>query len=73
MSSEQILMGTAVAVLCGLGLWKGRWFLENTAKGRRMVRWFGPRRALWVLQLLLGMGALFGILLAADLIRPMQW
>jgi len=73
MSGEQILMGMAVAVLCGLGLWKARWFLENTEKGRRMVRWFGPRRALWVLQLLFGAGALFGILLAADVIRPVRW
>lgn len=73
MSGEQILMGTAVAILCGLGLWKDHWFLENTEKGRRMVRWFGPCRALLLLQLLFGVGVLFGILLATDVIRPVQW
>ena len=73
MSGDQILMGTVVAVLCGLGLWKDRWFLEHTEKGQRMVRWFGPRRALLILQLLLGAGAMFGILLATNVIRPVQW
>ena len=70
---DQILMGITVAVLCGLGLWKERWFLEQTEKGRRLVRWFGPRRALLILRLLFGAGTLFGILLATDVIRPIGW
>jgi hypothetical protein len=70
---EQIFIGTATAALCVFGLANSRWILENTKKGARLCRWFGPTRAIWVLRGLLGLGAIFGGLLAADFIRPLQW
>jgi hypothetical protein len=73
MPNEQVLMGIFVALLCAAGLWHEQWFLANTRKGQRLVGWFGLHRAALVLRLLLGIGVLFGILLAADVIRPVRW
>lgn len=73
MPNEQILMGFAVAALCAAGLWKDRWFLANTKKGRRLAAWLGETKALWVLRGLFGVGILFGLLLAGDVIRPVHW
>ncbi len=73
MSKEQALLGLVVAILCAVGLWKERWFYENTKKGRRLARWFGETRGLWILRWLLIAGAAFGLLLAANIIRPVRW
>jgi hypothetical protein len=74
MPRDQLLMGIAVASVCLLGLWKDRWFLANTKKGKQFARWFGEERGLWALRILFGVGALFGVLLASDIIRPIaQW
>jgi hypothetical protein len=70
---EQVLIGVTVALLCGLGLWHDRWLLSGTRKGQRLVGWFGEQRGLWVLRVLLVSGALFGLLLATDVIRPVRW
>lgn len=66
-------MGVLIVGMCLFGLWQEAWLLENSRYGRRLVIWFGAiggRRALR--GLLIG-GVLFGILLAADVIRPMHW
>lgn len=73
MSRDQVVMGLGIALLCVTGLWNGRWFLEHTRKGQRLVGTFGDVRALWVLRFLFVAGAAFGLLLAADVIRPIQW
>ncbi len=73
MPKEQILIGAVIAVLCGIGLCKDRWFLTNTKKGRQLIDRFGQRHAIWVLRLLFGAGAVFGILFASGVIRPVQW
>jgi hypothetical protein len=73
MSKEQAILGVMVAALCALGLWNERWFYENTKKGRRLARWFGETRGLWILRSLFIAGAAFGILLAANVIRPVPW
>jgi hypothetical protein len=73
MIPTQTAMGLAVVALCFFGLLHNRWLLENSRYGRRLVTKFGQtggRRAL--LGLLMG-GVVFGILLAADAIRPIQW
>jgi hypothetical protein len=70
---EQIFIGVATALLCVIGLVKSRWILENTRKGARLGRWFGPRRAIWVLRGLLGLGVIFGGLLAVNVVKPLQW
>lgn len=70
---EQIFIGAATALLCLIGLVNGRWILDNTKKGQRLANWFGPVRAIWVLRVLLMLGAVFGVLLAADVIEPVQW
>ena len=71
--NEQQFMGAAVALLCGIGWYHQRWLITETAKGRRLVQWFGNRGGIWVLRGLLGTGIVFGSLLANDVIRPMRW
>lgn len=66
-------MGVAIVAACLLLLFKERWFLAETAKGRRLVQWFGELQALWVLRGLLLIIAVLGSLLAAGIIRPIRW
>ena len=70
---EQILIGALVALLAAHGLWKARWLLEQTRKGQRLTHWLGFERALITLRVILLLGALFGILLATNVIRPIRW
>ncbi len=73
MIATQTTIGAVVVGLCLFGMWHDRWLLENSRYGRRLVNVFGEiggRRALFVL---LAAGIVFGILLAADIIRPIQW
>jgi len=71
--NEQIFIGSSVAVICATGLWKSRWFLENTSKGQRIVKMMGEHRAIWFWRVLLILGILFGTSLAAGIINPIQW
>ena len=73
MDDHHLLMGSLVAALCVLGLWQARWLLERTRKGQRVADWLGESRGLLVLRLLFAAGAVFGVLLAAGIIRPVQW
>ena len=73
MSREQAILGAAIALLCAGGLWKDRWLFEQTKKGRRLARWCGETRGLWVLRSLFVLGAAFGVLLATNVIRPVRW
>ena len=73
MPREQIFIGITVAVLFAAGLCKDRWFLTHTKKGKRLVGWFGEDNAIWVLRGLFGLGVLFGLLLAMNVIRPVRW
>ena len=73
MPGHQIFIGVAFALLCLLGLWREKWLLTNSGHGQRLTRWFGEARARWVLRALLIAGAVFGALLAANVIRPVQW
>ena len=73
MSKEQIFIGVTVAVLCVAGLCKDRWFLAHTKKGKRLIRWLGEEKAIWLLRGLFGLGILFGLLLATDIISPVKW
>ncbi len=65
-------MGSAVAALCGWGLYHDRWFLASTKKGQRLVRWFGEKRAVWVLRALCVLGILFGVFLATGVVNPIN-
>ena len=67
--NEQQCMGAAVALLCGIGWYHQRWLITETAKGRRLVQWFGNRGGTWVLRGLLGPGIVFALLLAHDVNR----
>ncbi len=73
MPKDQILMGAAVALICTTGLCKARWLLEHTRKGQWLARKCGPPKAIWVLRLFLATGVVFGSLLAAGIINPIQW
>lgn len=66
-------MGAGIITLCLMLLFRERWFLEQTRKGRSLVEWFGAGWALWVLRAILLVGATFGGLLANGTIRPIQW
>ncbi len=71
--TEQILIGALVALLSLHGLWKARWLLENTRKGQRLAGWLGAERGLLALRVVLVLGAVLGILLATNVIRPVNW
>jgi hypothetical protein len=70
---DQIIIGVIVAVSCALGWLRQEVLLQRTGHGARLVRWFGPERAVWVLRCLLGAGVLFGVLLATNVIHPLHW
>ncbi|MCA9016829.1 MAG: hypothetical protein KDA77_15960 [Planctomycetaceae bacterium] len=71
--SENELIGGTVLILSVWGLLKDQWFLANTRKGQRLTKSFGPVRAIWVLRIIFLTGILFGALLAAGIIHPIQW
>jgi hypothetical protein len=73
MIRQNVLVGVIVVALCVMVASRDRWVLDHTKKGKRLVDWFGPDRAIWVLRLLLFIGIVFGGLLAAGIIRPIQW
>ncbi len=73
MPTEQIFIGATVALLCLFGLVKDRWLLEHTRKGKWLIQKCGEQTGLTILRCLLGGGALVGILLACNVIRPVQW
>jgi hypothetical protein len=73
MIRQHVLVGVIVVVLCLAAASRDRWILDQTKTGKRLVDWFGPDRAIWVLRLLLVAGIAFGSLLAAGIIRPIQW
>lgn len=73
MTRDQIFMGAAIALICVMGLLNDVWFLQNTRKGRWLVERFGDDRARLVLRVALLGGAVFGLLLAADVVRPLRW
>lgn len=70
---DQILMGVAVAVLSLVGLWQTDWLVQNTRKGEWLARRLGERRAGLVLRAAFALLAVFGALLAANVIRPLRW
>ena len=73
MPTDQIFIGAMVAGLCSIGVFKSRWFLQHTGKGKWLAEKCGEQTSLWMLRGLLGTGAFFGILLACNVIRPLQW
>ena len=70
---QDVLVGSVTILFCVLIAVRERWFLEATTKGQRLVRCFGPERALWVLRGLTAFGILFGASLAAGVIHPIRW
>ncbi|MGH7127407.1 MAG: hypothetical protein ACREJB_18920 [Planctomycetaceae bacterium] len=73
MPRDQIVIGVVTAALCVLGVWQSRWFLTNSKIGRWFARRFGESRGLWVVRGLFLAGAVFGVLLATDVVRPIRW
>lgn len=71
--ADQILMGSAIAVMCVIGAWHSPWLIEHTRKGQRLSNWFGPVRAVWVLRGMLACGAVLGALLATGVVNPLRW
>jgi hypothetical protein len=73
MIGTQTAMGLLVVGLCLFGLWHDRVLLDRSRYGRRLVNRFGEIGGRRALRGLLVVGIVFGILLAADVIRPIQW
>ena len=73
MTRQDVLVGLITVFCCAHLLFFGQWFLEKTKNGHRLTHWFGPDQAIWVLRGLAIMGTIFGGLLAAGIIRPVQW
>lgn len=71
--SENVLIGTFVAVFSLWGLFKQQWFLAETSKGQKLTQRFGSARAIWILRLIFLTGLIFGTLLATGLIQPIDW
>ncbi len=66
-------MGCGVAVMSLIGLLNTRWLIEQTRKGEWLRQKTGDRNAGRILQACFLSGIIFGILLAVDIIRPVQW
>jgi hypothetical protein len=73
MISTQTAMGAMVVGLCLLGLWQEHVLLKRSLYGRRLVNRFGEVGGRRALRGILVVGIVFGILLAANVIRPIQW
>ena len=71
--TEQIAIGALVALLCAAGLWSAGWFVRETPKGQWLARRLGDERAVWSFRALFGLGIVFGLLLAANVIQPVEW
>jgi hypothetical protein len=71
--NSQVFMGTAIAVVCSLGIWQAHWCLAETVKGRRLVDAFGSGRALLMWRMTLLLGIAFGAALAAGFVNPISW
>ena len=71
--NDQIVIGLGTAGLCGLGLWHGRRLLAVSRFGGWLAGRLGEDRGLQVLRGVLACGVVFGLLLAADVIRPVKW
>jgi hypothetical protein len=70
---DQILMGTAIALVCVVGAWHSAWLVEQTRKGQRLANWLGPAKAVRVLRISLICGAVLGALLAVGVLNPVRW
>ncbi len=73
MPKHQIVMGVSVAVLSLVGLWQSNWLLANTGKGEWIRRRYGEPKARTIVRTFFFAAAVFGALLALDVIRPLQW
>lgn len=71
--SQNMAMGIAIALTCLMLLFRERWFLAQTPKGQRLVRRFGPDKALWVFRGVLLVFTSIGLLLASGILRPLKW
>ncbi|HUG91001.1 MAG TPA: hypothetical protein VML55_09220 [Planctomycetaceae bacterium] len=73
MPKDQILIGSLFAVVCLIVAWKARWMCEHSNVGRRLAERLGVGGAMWVIRAVFGALAVFGVLLATNVVRPVQW
>jgi hypothetical protein len=73
MPTHQIVMGVAVAAASLMAFLKTDWLLRHTAKGEWFVRRFGELKARLVVRSFFFFTAALGVLLAANIVRPLQW
>lgn len=68
-----LFIGMMTTLFCLLGLWKTVWFLQHTAKGRRLEQRFGSDRAARLFRGLMVVGIVLGIMLASGILQPIEW
>lgn len=68
-----MFIGSVFALICLAAVWHGRWLVAHTPKGQGLARRLGEAKAVWLVRGVFAAGAVFGALLAADVIRPVQW
>jgi hypothetical protein len=73
MPTHQIVMGAAVAALSVVAFVKTDWLLQHTRKGEWCRRRFGELKAQWFVRSFFALAVVFGVLLATNVIRPLQW
>jgi hypothetical protein len=73
MIPANVAIGGLIIVHCLFLLVIERWFLARTAKGQWLIRKFGVVSGPWVFRGLTLTAMVIGALLAAGVIRPIQW
>jgi len=70
---EQTFIGGTTALLCVAGLWHQGWLLSETPKGQKLISRLGEHGAALTVRLLLVLGLIFGLALAAGFVHPIRW
>lgn len=73
MNGTQILMGLVIVGGCLMGCRNERLILTETKYGSLIRKVCGERNAPTVLRILLFTGGVLGILLAANILKPIRW
>jgi hypothetical protein len=70
---EQILIGGIFALVCLIVAWNARWMVEHSRVGRGLASRLGETRAIWTIRAVFAACAVFGVLLATDVVSPVHW
>ena len=69
---DQIFIGSVFAVVCLIVVWQARWMREHSKIGRALASRLGATGGLWALRGIFAVLAILGILLATNVLQPLQ-